>query len=88
MTDEQKLDGNAMAGVLRAIFPFEMTTVGTVCNGCGAHRDIGALAAYPHGMGAILRCPGCDTVLIRVAHIKGRYWLDMRGIQSLHIAPD
>jgi Family of unknown function (DUF6510) len=88
MADERKLDGNAAAGILRAIFPYEMTTVETICDGCGAHGDVGALAAYMHGMGAVLRCPGCDTVLIRVAHIKGRYWLDMRGVRSLHIAPD
>lgn len=88
MADALKLDGNAAGGMLRAIFPYEMTAVETICAGCGAHNDIGALAAYMHGMGAILRCPGCDTVLIRVAQIKGRYVLDMRGVRSMRIAPE
>lgn len=84
--DDRKLDGNAAGGMLRAIFPYEMTEVETICVGCDAHNDIGALAAYIHGMGTVLRCPGCDTVLIRVVHAKGRYWLDLRGVRSLQIA--
>ena len=82
---ENKLDGNATAGVLQEIFPFEMTLVQATCTGCGSTNAIGALAAYMHGMGTIIRCPSCDTVLIRVAQAKGRYWLDMRGVRVLQI---
>ena len=85
MTDAQKLDGNAAGGMLRAIFPIEMTTVETTCEGCGAHNDIGALAVYAHAMGMVIRCPSCESVLIRVTEIKGRYWLDMRGVRVLQI---
>jgi hypothetical protein len=46
---------------------------------------VGATARYKHGMGTVLRCPSCDTVLIRVAEIKGRYWLDMRGLRALQL---
>jgi hypothetical protein len=88
MADAQKLDGNAAGGMLRAIFPFEMTRVETTCEGCGAHHDIGALAVYAHGMGVVIRCPGCESVLIRVTEIKGRYWLDMRGVRVLQISPE
>jgi hypothetical protein len=82
---ENKLDGNAAAGVLQEIFPFEMTLARTTCAGCGRLDAIGALAAYLHGMGTILRCPSCDLALIRVTHIKERYWLDMRGVSVLLI---
>lgn len=82
---ESKLDGNAAAGALQAIFPFEMTLAEVTCAGCGATNVIGAIAAYMHGMGTVLRCPVCDNVLIRVAHVKGRYWLDMRGVRALQI---
>lgn len=85
---EQQLDGNAAGGVLRAIFPFEMTTVEATCAGCGATGPIGMLAAYMHGMGTILRCPTCDTALIRIVHAKGRYWLDMRGVRVLQITEE
>jgi len=85
---ENKLDGNAAAGVLQAIFPFEMTLVQATCAGCGTTNAIGATAAYMHGMGTIVRCPSCDTALIRVAHVKGRYFLDMRGVRVLHISAE
>jgi ribosomal protein S27E len=64
---EHKLDGNAAAGSLQAIFPFEMTLVQVTCTGCGNSNVIGATAAYMHGMGTVIRCPSCDTELIRVA---------------------
>jgi hypothetical protein len=82
---DNKLDGNAAAGMLQEIFPFEMTLVQATCTGCGTTREIGALAVYMHGMGTIVRCPSCDNVLIRVAQIKGRNFLDMRGVRVLQI---
>ena len=82
---EHTLDGNAAGGILQAIFPFDMTLVQATCTGCGTTNAIGAVAAYMHGMGAVLRCPVCDTALIRVAQIKGRYSLDMRGVRVLQI---
>ena len=85
---ENKLDGNAAAGMLQTIFPFEMTLVQAACTGCGTTNAIGATAAYMHGMGTIIRCPACDTVLIRVAQVKGRYLLDMRGISVLEIGAE
>ena len=85
---ENKLDGNAAAGTLQEIFPFEMTLVQATCTGCGTTNAIGALAVYMHGMGTVIRCPSCDTALIRVAHIQGRYWLDMRGVRVLQIGAE
>jgi Family of unknown function (DUF6510) len=82
---ESKLDGNAAGGILHAIFPFEMTDVQATCTGCGTTAAVGALAAYIHGMGTVVRCPVCDTALIRVVHAKGYYWLDMRGVRVLQI---
>ena len=83
---ENKLDGNAAAGTLQAIFPFEMTLVQATCAGCGTTNALGATAAYMHGMGTVIRCPVCDTALIRVARAKGRYWLDLRGVRVLQIS--
>jgi hypothetical protein len=62
-----------------------MTQVQATCTGCGATNAIGALAVYMPGMGTIIRCPSCDTVLIRVAQGRGNYWLDMRGVRVLQI---
>ena len=82
---ENKLDGNAAAGTLQAIFPFEMTLVRATCTGCGTTNVIGATVAYIHGMGTVIRCPSCDNVLIRIAHPRGRHLLDMRGVRVLEI---
>lgn len=88
MADAQRLDGNAAGGMLRAIFPFEMTSVETTCAGCGAHNEVGALAVYAHGMGMVIRCPACERVMVRVTEIRGRYLLDMRGVRVLQINPE
>jgi hypothetical protein len=82
---DQHLDGNAAGGMLGAIFPFEMTLTMSICNGCGATNPLGAVMAYMHGMGVVLRCPHCDTALIRVAHIRDRYYLDLRGVRVLRM---
>jgi hypothetical protein len=82
---EHKLDGNAAGGSLQEIFPFEMTLVQATCTSCGATNAVGALAVYMHGMGTVVRCPSCESVLIRIVQAKGRYWLDMQGVRVLQI---
>ena len=80
-----RLDGNAAAGLLAEIFAFDVTTAQAVCTGCGATGPVANLAAYGLTMGAILRCPGCDTALIRVSRLENGYWLDLRGTTVLRI---
>ena len=82
---ENKLDGNASAGALQAIFAFEMTQVVVTCGGCGASNLIAETVVYMSGMGTIVRCPACDHVLIRVARVKGRDFLDLQGSRVLRI---
>ncbi len=82
---ENKLNGNTAAGTLQDIFPLDMTLVQATCTGCGTTNAIGVPAVYMHGMGTVISCPSCDTVLIRVVHAKERYWLDMRGVRVLQI---
>ena len=83
--DNTTLDGNAAGGILREIFPFEMTLVEETCAHCSTIRAVGALTAYMSSMGTVMRCPTCDNVLIRIVSTKGRYWLDMQGVRVLHI---
>lgn len=84
--NDLRLDGNAAGGLLGELFPFEMTLAECPCAQCGMTSPVGALMMYRHGMGTVLRCSGCDNVQIRIAHIRGRYWIDMRGSANLCVA--
>jgi hypothetical protein len=79
------LDGNAAAGLLSEVFVFEVTTARATCAGCGAVRPVGALDAYTHAPGLVLRCPGCQQVLLRVARAGDRLLLDVRGMRILRV---
>jgi hypothetical protein len=84
---DRRLDGNAAAGMLAECFAFEVTNAHAVCAGCGAEGPVGALVTFGLPMGAILRCPGCGVVVIRlVQHTMGS-WLDVRGLSVLRIPP-
>jgi Zn finger protein HypA/HybF involved in hydrogenase expression len=82
-----KLDGNAAAGLLRELFAFELTTARGRCQNCGAVAQVGAVAVYANAPGVVLRCPRCDSVLMRIAGDGERYWLDVRGVSWLEIHP-
>jgi uncharacterized protein DUF6510 len=86
--NDLRLDGNAAGGLLNEVFPFEMTEAATTCSGCGAIKPVGELTLYGHGMGAILRCAGCDVALIRITRIRRRYRLDLSGMSCLQIDAD
>ena len=83
--DELRLDGNAAAGTLGEVFSFEVTTAHYACEGCGRVAHIGEAMAYMTEIGTIVRCPSCDDALIRLAHTRGRRWIDLRGIRFLQV---
>ena len=85
-TEVMRLDGNAAAGALREIFATDVTGALATCIGCGAVRPIGALLEYGHGMGVVLRCPGCSAALLRVARSPGWLRVDMSGVAVMAIA--
>ena len=80
-----RLDGNAAAGVLSEIFCAEPSSAVIICAGCGATAAIGALPVYGLELGAIVRCPHCDTAVLRVGAAGAMLWLDLRGAVSLHV---
>lgn len=84
--DDSRLDGNVLGGILGELFPFDVTTAYALCAGCGSMEPVGKQPVYVDAPGMIVRCLHCDSVLIRVAHGGGRYWLDMRGAACLQIA--
>jgi hypothetical protein len=83
--DAAHLDGNAVAGLLGELFAFDVTTSLAACAACGAANQVGAVVAYLHGMGAVLRCPACGAALIRIGRGSRRTWIDLRGVSVLRI---
>jgi DNA-directed RNA polymerase subunit RPC12/RpoP len=81
-----RLDGNAAAGILSEIFAGDMTAARATCVGCGASDDVGALLLYAPEMGAVLRCPGCGSVVLRVARTPTQLWLDATGSKCIVVA--
>ncbi len=84
--DELRLDGNASAGLLQEIFAFEITSAMAVCDGCGKGSPVGTLMLYGHGMGAVLRCPGCGQIMMVVTDSRGEWCLDLRGVRVMRSA--
>src|SRR5436309_5987589 len=84
--DSMRVDGNAAAGMLSEIFAPDLTAGRAKCAGCGVTRTIGTLHVYSHGMGMIVRCPGCDGVILRVTKTPTHLWMDARGAMSIVIA--
>jgi hypothetical protein len=79
------LDGNAIAGLLRAIFSAEMTTGIAQCASCGRQGELGTLIAFTQSPGAVLRCPACEQVVMRIVETPHSYYIDARGAVFLKI---
>jgi Family of unknown function (DUF6510) len=84
-TEDLRLDGNAIAGMLSEMLSVEATTIVARCAGCGAEGALGTAVVYLNCPGAVVRCAGCDAVLMRFAHIRGRLVADLHGVGRLTI---
>ncbi len=80
------LDAQAAAGTLSQIFCRDVTVATAICAGCGRTGAFAELHLYGGHMGFVMRCPACDTVLMRLATTPQGYWLDMQGTRSLIFA--
>jgi hypothetical protein len=79
------LDGNAIAGTLEQLFGRDMTLSTGRCSGCGAEREVGGLSVY-RAAGIVVRCPDCDTVLLRIVEAADRMWVDFSGMSTVKIS--
>ena len=85
MIRELMLDGNAVAGVLQEIFSVEMTTSPTECAHCGRKDALGTLLAFTQAPGIVLRCPTCESVMVRIVQTSDAIYLDARGTAYLRL---
>ncbi len=77
------LDGNAAAGPLATAFGSDMTAVPGKCAHCGGVHMIAELRAYMRAPGTILRCPICDSVILRIVETDEATYVDARGAAYL-----
>jgi len=86
MSTDTHLDGNAAAGPLGTFFALDLTAATGQCNGCGRSGPLAEATVWVQAPGVVVRCRGCESVLLRVVEGPGRAWLDMRGLRSLQVA--
>jgi Zn finger protein HypA/HybF involved in hydrogenase expression len=79
------LDGNALGGALREVFALDVTAANARCAGCGRIGPVAEAHVYARTAGLVARCPGCDSVLMRVVTAPDRVFLDMHGISFLEL---
>ena len=82
--DPLMLDGNAVAGLLQEVFAAEMTTALETCACCGVTEPIGAVHVY-RGAGAVLRCPHCENVLVKIVQSRQGTWISLAGARAVEI---
>ena len=81
--DDYALDGNAIGGLLIEVFGTEMTTAVGTCASCGAVSQVAELAVYMPGLGTVVRCRTCGSVLMTFVQIRGLTCVDLLGLASL-----
>lgn len=79
------VDGNVLAAPLLEIFAMDVTAATGRCVGCGRSGPIATTMVYAYAPGLVARCPGCDTVVLRLVRGPDRAWLDLRGLSCLEI---
>jgi hypothetical protein len=79
------LDGNAAAGLLHEVFGLEMTVTPTRCAHCGNVGQVGMLWAFIQATGTVLRCPACESVIMRIVETPHAIYLDTQGAAYLRL---
>ena len=79
------IDGNGLAGPFAEVFAGELTGAATTCVSCGRQSCVAQLHVYMSGPGAVARCPGCESAVLRYVRTPTRAVLDLRGTVALSI---
>ncbi len=79
------LDGNAAAGELSKIFAVDVTAAEGQCAHCGVIKRFAEAHLYMQSPGIVARCAVCENVLLRLANVRQRVVLDVRGMTFLSL---
>ena len=81
--DDDTLDGNAIGGLLASVFGKDMTMATSVCGSCGAVSVVAELPVYMPGLGILVRCRSCESVLMVFTGVRQVTCVDLMGLASL-----
>jgi Family of unknown function (DUF6510) len=80
------VDGNQLAGGLAEMFAVDLTVARGQCANCGLVGMVAQARVFDElGPGPVARCPGCESVLLRMVRGRDRAWLDLRGLNYLEV---
>lgn len=79
------VDGNAVAGRLVDVFGRDMTMAVARCAACAAETAMGALMAFTHSPGVVLRCPTCQAAVARIVETPAAIYIEARGATFLRM---
>jgi Family of unknown function (DUF6510) len=82
---ELTVDGNAVGGILAAVFGADVTSSHGQCATCHTVRMVGTMRAYTRGPGIVLRCPACAEVVLRIVETPRGTLVDIRGAAYLRV---
>ena len=85
MTDNRTLDGNAAAGPLRQLFAIDLVSALCTCGHCGSTTPLATHVLYADAPALVLRCPGCEGVVLRYSETKDQARLDLSGTRLIVI---
>jgi hypothetical protein len=83
--NENRLDGNAAAGLLGDVFAGDATMIVDSCAACGTRTVQAEVLVYLDAPGTVLRCPGCDAVLMRVVRMPDRILVDFPALARVEL---
>ena len=84
-TEDMKLDGNVLGGMMLELFGVEMTTATSTCRTCGATEQLACVDVYVQAPGTVVRCRHCQSVLMTIVRGPGRTWLDFGGVRVIEL---
>lgn len=82
-TSDRTLDGNAAAGPLAELFTVELTAAIAACAHCGRSAPLASHVLYADAPALVIRCPTCNSVVLRYGRAGDHLRLDLIGITSL-----
>ena len=83
----EHLDGNDMLGALAEVFAVDVSAATAPCLNCRQVNVVAELHVYggPLAPGLVARCPGCESVVMRLVRGPAAAWLDLSGAGAVRI---